>query len=84
MKSSVRLKLLVEELNKTDELLNARGWAKRSLCTPISTSDVLLVQTHLNVLCLLGLVKRTAQFHGKSPRYLYKRYVNSIKLEDYI
>lgn len=82
MKSETRLKALVHELNISFPVndYSAKEWAKKFVGREPTTSDVLVTQTHLNVLCLLGLVKRRAKYHGKSPRYTYSRIAKHINL----
>lgn len=82
MKSDVRFKALVHELNVSFPVneYSVRELASRFVGRTPTTSDILVTQTHLNILCLLGLVKKKTKFHGKSPRYFYTRAVNHIKL----
>jgi Fe2+ or Zn2+ uptake regulation protein len=56
--------------SKTD--LSARDICNLYL-TEVTTSDVLTTGTILNTMTELGLLKKTATYKGKSPRYRYEK-----------
>lgn len=81
--SADRLKYLLEVLNTSNDTFNAFDWTRKALGRNPDASDVLVTQSQLNMLYLLGFVQKITKYHGKSPRHLYKREDSYITLRKF-
>lgn len=72
MTLAARVQNIRNVIGEAETNLSARDICNIYL-TNVTTSDVLTTGTILNTMTELGLLRKTATYKGKSPRYRYEK-----------